>query len=108
MDNLSFGDVCSCNTSSGKFLFVCSLAVAAGPELLIVGNRIPKTFMPKSSSLAGQAVAKGIVCHDVRASNRFVLLINPDFETCCDTGPLTIHIALLMTCLTAICLPHMS
>ncbi|CAK0773042.1 hypothetical protein CVIRNUC_004024 [Coccomyxa viridis] len=47
-----------------------SLAVAAGPELLIVGNRIPKTFMPKSSSLAGQAVAKGIVCHDVRASNR--------------------------------------
>lgn len=54
---------------------MCSLAVAAGPELLIVGNRIPKTFMPKSSSLAGQAVAKGIVCHDVRASNRSVPLL---------------------------------
>ena len=86
---------------------MCSLAVAAGPELLIVGNRIPKTFMPKSSSLAGQAVAKGIVCHDVRASNRSVLLVNL-LETFCDTKPVTVQKALLMTGLNITCLLHMS
>ncbi|CAL5218667.1 g373 [Coccomyxa viridis] len=47
-----------------------SLAVAAGPELLIVGSTIPKTFIHQSSSLAGQAIRKGVVCHDVRVSNR--------------------------------------
>ena len=38
-----------------------------------MGSTIPKTFLPQSSSLAGQAVTRGVVCHDVRISNRSAL-----------------------------------
>lgn len=42
-----------------------------------MGSTIPKTFIHQSSSLAGQAVTKGVVCHDVRMSNRSVLTAYP-------------------------------
>lgn len=37
------------------------------------GAPTPKSFIHQSSSLAGQAVVKAIVCHDVRVSNRCVV-----------------------------------
>ena len=72
-----------------------------------MGSTIPKTFIHQSSSLAGQAVTRGVVCHDVRVSNRSALPPTPAVWSSLYLHPIPQHKG-GATCAAAACCKRLS